>query len=738
MSEFMQRRLPAIARDRATRRGALTLAIAVAVSAMVALASTAWRSAQTRAQLDAAAERLDHLTEGAPADDESRTAIAWGYAERLRLGLESPFRLVEGAARDPRLTSDEQHTVALALFAHITRGESHVVDAAAFDGIGPRHAGTAMPGEWHLELIERAIASASDPRAAELGVRFAYALASAERLVDAAATVLAAEAAALVADREIARREANAIIRSARRNPIDEVRSRRAGREFYVERPMLLAPGPSMERAAVDVGALLLDSLRSARWVGVRAGSPVPDDSIGLLLAPQLYGAGRSTPPSAALAVTIQRYVPQVRSQIPRIDAAAFGRAHNGEMLAAAVHGDDFTRSQRRIIGRLLMTAAVAMRSSAQEPVWFAGDSAPTAREAATQLGVAEVTFDQDVPAAWRPYFLRTITDGVRDLRRVLPGLTMDAMLVRFRMSAPADSALAMHDPRTRTLHLPVHTAAGTLTHELAHDLDRQSALRQGHAGYRSDFVTRSGAQGGGGGSAVTGRLAASLRAIAEDLSELPGTPRARVERPAEIFATRVDWFVAQALAAHGVSSGFLSAVQDELLTGHVVHPERLRSGGRSVSLVAALEEMTTLSPLAAWEAAPSVQTLLRWSLAGPVDGRVAAEILRGQTQPWAADGLIDEGACDDDETGRVRLIRLAAESRARGWLRQRAQWMKSGDRASWARSILGEGPWATGLAESRVAALRDHMLVELAASDLLPTGLGAYASPLAIRARCA
>jgi hypothetical protein len=209
------------------------------------------------------------------------------------------------------------------------------------------------------------------------------------------------------------------------------------------------------------------------------------------------------------------------------------------------------------------------------------------------------------------------------------------------------------------------------------------------------------------------------------------------VERPAEIFATRVDWFVAQALADIGISNGFLSAVQDELLTGHVVHPERLRSAGRTQSLLTALQEMTTLPPPARVTPDPSVQSLLRWSLAGPVDSRIAAEIVRGERTIWLPARLIGEGECDDADFGRVRLVRMAADARARGWLRQRAQWTSPDARPGWAQSALGHSPWAPALVEARVAELRDHILMSLAASDQLPAGLSAYAGTLASRARC-
>jgi hypothetical protein len=367
------------------------------------------------------------------------------------------------------------------------------------------------------------------------------------------------------------------------------------------------------------------------------------------------------------------------------------------------------------------------MRSSAQERVWFVGDSAPTATELAASTGLAAITFDADVPSSWRPYFLVSLADAVADLRQVLPGFRFNELRVRFRATPPADSALAMHDPRSRTLHLPVYTVAGTLAHELAHDLDRQSAVRQGHAGYRSDFVARAQPP------APMTRLAASLRALTE---ETVGLRANRVERPAEIFATRVDWFVAQALAATGRSSGFLSAVQDEVLTGHVVHPERLRTATSSSPLLTALREMA-VAPASRAPTEPSLETLLRWAMAAPVDGAVAAAIVRDEDGRWRAPDL-GGGACDPGDDPRARLLHLAADARARGWVAQRAQWTDPSVRPAWARAALALAPWSPDLAERRVARLRNHVLTTLLASEQLPSGIGAYAAPLAGRARCA
>jgi hypothetical protein len=711
--------------------------LAFSMSTVVALATARHRSARATARLNSAAERLDSLTEGRPADNSRRAAIAWGYAERLRLGLESPFRLIEAAARDVRLTTDERRTVSWALLSRVLRGETHDVDAAALDALGPSLDGRSASGEQHLDLIERIILPAENPRAAELAVRFVYTLAAAERIVDASAPVLAAEVAAMVADREIARREAAQVVRAANgTDPIDVVRRRRARRSFYIERPTLLSPSDDIEQNAVAMVRPMLQALR------VMIPAPRQDsihalDNNAATLAPRLYAAGAQAIPAAPLTVTVQRYMSLVRAQARRVDDDALARTRNAEMLVAVTRLHHAARVERRAIGRMLLAAAVSMRSLAQERVWGgdATDDAPTAGQIVSAHALASITFDRDVPSAWRPYFLRTFADGITDLRRVLPEIQLEALHVRFRMDSPADSALAMHDPRTRTLHLPVYSAAGTLTHELAHDLDRQSALQDALVGYRSDIVARVGAKAVGRNASANDRFAASLRALTEELSELPN-PRVSAERPAEIFATRVDWLVASSLAREGISSGFLSAVQDELLTGHVVHPHRLRSSGRSRSLLTALEGMTTVAPFVAHDEEPSAQTLLRWSLAGPVDRRVAGDIVRAEALAWAPPRLMAVGSCAHGST-RVSLIRMAAESRARGWLRLRARWTSDTARSAWARSVLRQIPWAEDVAEQRVAQLSDYILVELSSAGQLPTGLGGYAAPLAAQARC-
>jgi hypothetical protein len=258
--------------------------------------------------------------------------------------------------------------------------------------------------------------------------------------------------------------------------------------------------------------------------------------------------------------------------------------------------------------------------------------------------------------------------------------------------------------------------------------------MEQGLAGYRSDIVARGFA--GVGKSSANSRLAASLRALTEELADAPRSTTT-AERPAEIFATRVDWFVANALARKGISDGFLSAVQDELLTGHVVHPERLRGATRSRSLVTALEGMTAVAPFALTTPEPSVQTLLRWALNSPVDRRVASDILRGPQSAVQQPTVIATASCEVDASSRAALLRLAAESRARGWVRLRARWTADAERPAWARAALGTAPWSARLAERRVDDLRNYVLLSLTDAGELPAGITAYAAPLAAQARC-
>src|SRR5947207_6371366 len=134
-----------------------------------------------------------------PAHADSVTTIALGYLERLRLGLGSPFRLVDFALADPRRDDSTRVRVAWAILARLRRGDAYVIDPAVADAFDSQSHGTA-----HLALIQRTIESARDPRAGELTVRLAYALAVGEQAVAEQSDAVAAQVAALLRDRVLA------------------------------------------------------------------------------------------------------------------------------------------------------------------------------------------------------------------------------------------------------------------------------------------------------------------------------------------------------------------------------------------------------------------------------------------------------------------------------------------------------------------------------------------------------
>ncbi|HEX2208112.1 MAG TPA: hypothetical protein VHG93_10555, partial [Longimicrobium sp.] len=146
----------------------------------------------------------------AAADGLSRQeVVAAGYLERLRLGMGSPFRLMEYALHDPRLTPQTRTPLVWALLDGTREGRAYRVDPQALVPIGAdgRERDVEL-GRMHQRLIEDAVRGEDDPRVGEAAVRGAYGLAAASRAVSPAAPSLAAAAAALARDRELARRDA--------------------------------------------------------------------------------------------------------------------------------------------------------------------------------------------------------------------------------------------------------------------------------------------------------------------------------------------------------------------------------------------------------------------------------------------------------------------------------------------------------------------------------------------------
>ncbi len=593
------------------------------IVSILSLAGTAWVACQPVGQEGLGPDVRRGLEQGrnaanlwisrarAPGGVTPSTAIALGYLERLRLGFGSPFRLIEYALADPRLDVETRRALGWSLLARTVDRAAYQIDEAALDRTGLGEVETLPSvGRWHLRLIENAIRESSDPRSGELAVRLAYALASAEGILPPRAPELVARAAALLRDRELARSDALRLLRSTAatgEDPLLGVSAWRAGRLFQVEQPPMVVLSHQAELNAMELAPRLARALREL-WFQVdelRAARPrASAASVGLLsraAARALTAAADSlnAPPQAPVAIAASMY------QRDLVDAAAVAAGHR----EARKHFVERATSEERYVAELallprgsghdlgpsLATLAVAtsLRAYAQELVWFPGFRGPTARELEERYGLI-VRFGAEVPAEWRPYYRRMLDVALVDLYRVLPALDLRGLTVLFADQPRPVTTLAMHDPKRRRLLLPPRTTAGTIAHEVAHDLDWQIALRRYRVrgDYATDRATRSGHD----------RLAVRLQDLAGGFLEVVVRSDrlgldAHARRPAEVFARNLDWFVAVSLAAEGRINGYLSSVQDDILTGYgTVRPPDV-TGAAGSALVNILDEVAPLYP---------------------------------------------------------------------------------------------------------------------------------------------
>jgi hypothetical protein len=537
-----------------------------------------------------------------PGELDAAAVLGLGYLERLRLGLGSPFRLADQALQDPRLEPDARRRLARAILARTLTGHAYEVDPFGLDRIGP--AGLHGIGRLHLELIEGAVTEARDPRAGELAVRLAYTLATAEGSTGRRAVALASQAASLVRDRTLAREDVRRLVRAAEAeavDPVDLVHAWRAERRFLVEAPLMVPPTLDAEREAMDLAPRLAATIRSygprvaEGGRSVRSGSPAP------LLNPRAAARlaeiadSAPSPPQTPLVVALDVHRKELL-QNPALTAPEL--AARGRLLDAGLSEEGFAahaalvyhagRTRRTAPALAALWAASALRAYAQEEVWFPGFAGPTARELEDRFGLAAVRFDESVPAEWRPYYRRMLDQSLSDLYRVFPSLSLRGLAIQIGETSGRGATLALHDPRRRMIFLPPATGAGTIAHEIAHDMDWQVALRRYRVrgDYGTDRATRVGED----------RLAGALRQLAAARLEAPGTRDAESERhasrPAEIFARSVDWFAVVSLAREGRTNGYLSSVQDDVLTGYgtVLPPDV--TGAAGAALVAILDEV--------------------------------------------------------------------------------------------------------------------------------------------------
>jgi hypothetical protein len=720
------------------------------------------------------------------------TVMAALYLERLRLGVGSPFRLVDYVLRDPLVPEGSRRLLAEAILARTQAGATYATPSQALSLIAVRPAqGTGL---LHREFMESVTARNRSPRVAELALRLAYTVGTASGAVSHRAPAVAVAAIAQARDRALAMRDVDALVAEARRQrmePVDLVPFWRASRRFSVERPLVDPPAPGEEAAAVRLLPTLvarLDSLADeAQAPGdPSSGEPLPGGRLPggrlpvgrlpvgrlpvgpLPVGPLPVGpppgepppamgrslggvagavaaalvAGRAAPPQAPVTVTIGGYASFVTSApgspaLRRARHEFVTRARTEESLVAelarlrAVSGG--AASEPTLA---LLTASVAMRAYAQERAWLPGDDGPAALELQSRLGLASLSFDDRVPNSWRPYFTRMLAEVVNDLTSVFPDLSLRGLNVRFGDSPLADRALALHDPGSRTVYFPLATSAGAMAHELAHDLDWQAARRRYglRAGYRTDRSVR---QFSDEFSATVRRLASASRPRRESLSS-----PVQADRPTEAFARGVDWFVANALARRGRMNGYLSSVQDAMITGYASASPPRTGVIESDATLDALREITAVEPsIVAWYSAAfgserpfGVADAVRRTLVAPLSRLNVRSVPTGGFD-GVADNVLLLRAVTDSASGWACLLAspsmkggdkdalrdamfFAADARARGLARRWGDYARGVPTAAWRFRALGGAPWQPATRDSVVDEVRDAILWRAARPD--------------------
>ncbi|HWC45801.1 MAG TPA: hypothetical protein VG868_06775, partial [Casimicrobiaceae bacterium] len=332
------------------------------------------------------------------AQPDSATTVAIGYLERLRLGLGSPFRLVDYALSDPRLDDSTRSRVAWALLARLRRGDAYVIDSAVAPAFGPQGRGTEQ-----LALIQRTIESAGDPRVAELSVRLAFALAASEQTIAEQGDLVATQVAALVRDRVLARADLRDLLHDAdvrHLDPLAELVRRRRARSFAIEQPPAAELDESLQSEALAAVPKLLDSIRAVR-VAVAQPSAAVSPLLGTAGASRLAALGAAQPPEPPVAVTVRTH----RSLIMGGDASPETRHQRSEFVSSATNAETLAAEYDLLVasgdsvrpaGALaVLGAATSLRAMSQEEPWFAGAPSPSAADLRAEFGLAGVSFDR-------------------------------------------------------------------------------------------------------------------------------------------------------------------------------------------------------------------------------------------------------------------------------------------------------------------------------------------------------
>ena len=509
---------------------------------------------------------------------ERAAALEKLYAERLRLGLGSPYRLIDAAMHDERL-GDERAQVARALLDQIEDGDLYDLSPLVFVAAGVSGSNAVA----HFDLIQKTIESAQDPRVGELAIALAYEAAARDSVVTPHVAGRAARVAALIRDRELAMADARRLREAARQRAVRPEHLVRAWRDEYrfaVERPTLAPLDAMDQRAAARLAMLLGGGIRAAAlpvdgFMRRTAGDLRRPSEI---IAGAIARDGKTEAPQSALIITMRAIRASSHDANLRVSAPHwqefFDRAVDEESFVTSMAAARVDDADDVVAAGITLDAAIALRPFAQDRA--APAAAAAVQELRSRFGVA-VSFGSSITSGERTRVAGILRDAIVDMQSVAPSLSVHGLTFRVAPIAPNTRHLAFHDPARRIIHLDPAAAAGTIAHEIAHDLDWQMSKRKYRtkSNYATDYAARNGR--------VLAYAVSSLvaeRALMGDPAELD----ASAERPAEVFARRFEWYIASALALRGRSNGYLSPVQNDWITGYssAVRPEPTAAAARA------------------------------------------------------------------------------------------------------------------------------------------------------------
>lgn len=569
----------------------------------------------------------DSLTRAVASRPDARVpfagAVALEYLARADAGLGSPFRLVDLARSEPRLPAAWRPRVAHAILARLAGNRAVMRPREdALDIAMPSDSGA---GRALLAVIDRLMVDDGDSPLTLDAIRIASAQASARGWLRPSAVPLIDAAALLAFDRARARRDVERAITAASRGDGDllqVVALWRAERRFRVERPLMADAEESARRVAARVPSVL-----AAIDTALRTRVPQPALVRHVPLPPAAANAlsmlisVRTRPVQAQVRLSVldARMVAADRRETeqPRVTKMLLG-ATNEETLVMTLASVSRDTALAPIASAATLLATQGMRTLAQEVPFHPGTAAPRPEQVALRLGLGSLTFGSDVPEAWRPFYAREFATAVDALREVFPRASFTGLHVRIGDQV-LSGALAVHDPRNRTLTLPLATGFGAIGHELMHDLDWQSA--RDYAKRKGTYATDNAWRG-----SRTQPIAAPLARLAEFVPA--GTSNAYLQearRPAELLARGADWFLASALARRGRVNGALSAVQDSWVRGYASAAGPVAFGDHGAALAALFDAMPMLAARAAVaprndaEREPDIGTIARAAWFAPM-----------------------------------------------------------------------------------------------------------------------